>query len=49
LNNDINVETFKGVAQLSCFVHSVDNASAAVNVARSVDGVKSVKDDMRVK
>ncbi len=47
--NEINVETFKGVVQLSGFVRSADNIVTAVNVARGVNGVKSVKNDMRVK
>ena len=46
---EINVETFKGVVQLSGFVSSKADASKAVEVARSVGGVKSVKDDMRIK
>lgn len=46
---EINVETFKGVVQLSGFVSSQANADAAVMVARNVGGVKSVTNDMRVK
>ncbi len=46
---EINVETFKGVVQLSGFVASPAAVSRAVTVARSVAGVKSVKNDMRVK
>jgi osmotically-inducible protein OsmY len=46
---EINVETFKGIVQLSGFVSSRDNANTAVMVARNVKGVTSVKDDMRVK
>ena len=46
---EINVETFKGVVQLSGFVTSTDNANTAVRVARNVGGVTSVKNDMRVK
>lgn len=46
---EINVETFKGVVQLSGFVSSREAESRAVVVARSVAGVKSVKDDMRLK
>ena len=46
---EINVETFKGVVQLSGFVRSQDNIATAMNVARSVNGVKSVKNDMRLK
>jgi osmotically-inducible protein OsmY len=46
---EINVETFKGVVQLSGFVSSRDAENKAVAVARSVGGVKSVKNDMRLK
>jgi osmotically-inducible protein OsmY len=46
---EINVETFKGVVQLSGFVSSRADINKAVEVARSVNGVKSVKNDMRVK
>jgi hyperosmotically inducible protein len=46
---EINVETFKGVVQLSGFVSSQENANAAVATAKNVKGVSSVKNDMRVK
>ena len=46
---EINVETFKGVVQLSGFVRSQADINKAVEVARGVKGVKSVKNDMRVK
>lgn len=46
---EINVETFKGAVQLSGFVSSSAAANKAVEVARGVGGVKSVKNDMRVK
>jgi len=46
---EINVETFKGIVQLSGFVSSQDNANTAVVTARAVKGVTSVKNDMRVK
>jgi len=46
---EINVETFKGVVQLSGFVSSQDNANLAVATARGVKGVSSVKNDMRLK
>jgi len=46
---EINVETFKGVVQLSGFVSSPANETLAVQVARNVGGVKSVKNDMRLK
>jgi osmotically-inducible protein OsmY len=47
--NEINVETFKGVVQLSGFVRSQADIDKAVQVARGVAGVKSVMNDMRVK
>lgn len=46
---EINVETFKGQVQLSGFVSSQMNMMRAVEVTRGVGGVKSVKDDMRLK
>ena len=48
-SGEINVETFKGVVQLSGFVNSQADIDKAVEVARSVKGVTSVKNDMRVK
>jgi len=47
--SEINVETFKGVVQLSGFVNSRDDMKSAVRVASAVKGVKSVRDDMRLK
>ena len=46
---EINVETFKGVVQLSGFVNSQADINKAVEVARGVAGVKSVKNDMKLK
>jgi osmotically-inducible protein OsmY len=46
---EINVETFKGVVQLSGFVNSQEDISKAVNVTSQVKGVVSVKNDMRLK
>lgn len=46
---EINVETFKGVVQLSGFVRSHANINTAVTVAKNVNGVRSVKNDMLVK
>lgn len=48
-SRELNVETFKGVVQLSGFVSSQDDIDKAMRVARNVEGVKSVKNDMRVK
>lgn len=47
--SEINVETFKGVVQLSGFVSSKAAESKAIAVTRAVAGVKSVKNDMRIK
>lgn len=46
---EINVETYKGVVQLSGFVNSQDDIDTAVRVARGVKGVKSVSNDMELK
>jgi len=46
---EINVETFKGTVQLSGFASSRADISKAAEVARGVGGVKSVKNDMRLK
>ncbi|MDO8412389.1 MAG: BON domain-containing protein [Gallionellaceae bacterium] len=46
---EINVETFKGVVQLSGFVATQNDINRAVAVARGIKGVKSVKNDMRLK
>jgi osmotically-inducible protein OsmY len=46
---EVNVETFKGTVQLSGFVSSRADINKAVELARGVKGVTSVKNDMRVK
>jgi len=46
---EINVETFRAVVQLSGFVGSQSDMSEAVKLAQGVGGVKSVKNDMRLK
>lgn len=46
---EINVETFKGTVQLSGFVSSGANINKAVEVARGVKGVTSVRNNMRLK
>ena len=48
-STEINVETFKGDVQLSGFVAQPQDAQKAVEVARGVKGVVSVKNDIRVK
>jgi len=45
----INVKTFKGAVQLSGFVDSAQSINKAGEVARSVEGVKSVKNDLIAK
>ncbi|MDB5917080.1 MAG: transporter [Massilia sp.] len=48
-STEINVETFKGDVQLSGFVAQPQDAQKAVELARGVKGVVSVKNDIRVK
>jgi osmotically-inducible protein OsmY len=45
----INVDTYRGVVQLSGFVDSNDQANRAMEAAKKVSGVKSLKNDLRVK
>ena len=45
----IGVETCKGVVQLSGFVNSQAAVDKAVEIAKSVQGIKSVKNDLVVK
>jgi hyperosmotically inducible protein len=46
---EVNVETFKGVVQLSGFVATQSAMYQAIRVANGIKGVTSVKNDMRVK
>lgn len=46
---EINVETFKGVVQLSGFVNSQSDIGTAIKLTHEVGGVKSVKNDMHLK
>ena len=46
---EINVETFKGIVQLSGFVSSQEDIQKAVSLASGIKGVSSVKNDMRLK
>ena len=48
-SSEINVETFKGVVQLSGFVNSQADINKAVQITRTVKGVKSVTNSMRLK
>jgi len=45
----INVETYKGVVQLSGFVNSEQVSARASEVARSVNGVTEVKNSLIIK
>ena len=47
--SEVQVETFKGVVQLSGFVSSRADIKDAVRVASAVNGVKSVHNDMQLK
>ncbi|WP_275096893.1 BON domain-containing protein [Sedimenticola hydrogenitrophicus] len=46
---EINVETFKGVVQLSGFVNSQNDINKAVEITQGIKGVTSVKNSMRLK
>lgn len=48
-SKEINVETFKGRVQLSGFVNSQSDITQAVALAKTVGGVTSVTNDMRLK
>ena len=45
----VNVETYRGVVQLSGFVDSEAEINRALNKAYEVKGVTSVRNDLRVK
>ncbi len=47
--SNINVETFKGVVQLSGFANSQTEINQAESLAREVGGVRSVKNDVKLK
>ncbi|MFC0252653.1 BON domain-containing protein [Massilia consociata] len=47
--SEIDVETEQGVVQLSGFVSSADSVATAASVARTVKGVRSVRNDLRLK
>lgn len=46
---EIQVETYKGIVQLSGFVANPSHIDKATRVAYDVKGVQSVKNDIRVK
>jgi hyperosmotically inducible protein len=47
--SNVTVETYRGVVQLSGFADSDEQASQAADAAKKVNGVKSVKNDIRIK
>jgi hyperosmotically inducible periplasmic protein len=47
--NDVNVVTFKGVVQLSGFTNTKDEKNRAGDLARKVQGVKEVENNITVK
>ena len=48
-STEINVETYKGIVQLTGFVRSRADIDKAVQIAKGIKGVTSVKNDMIVK
>jgi osmotically-inducible protein OsmY len=46
---EVNVETYKGIVQLSGFVSSQTAMNEAVRITRGIKGVTEVKNDMRIK
>jgi osmotically-inducible protein OsmY len=46
---DIDVATREGIVQLTGYVGSAENVATAASVARTVKGVKSVRNDLRLK
>lgn len=47
--SEINVETFDGVVQLSGFVSTQLEINRAIQMTQTIQGVKSVKNDMQLK
>ena len=46
---DVKVQTFKGVVQLSGFVNSRDQKNRAGDLARKVEGIREVQNNITVK
>ncbi len=46
---EVNVDTYRGIVQLSGVVSSMDTQHEAIKVAKSVEGVKSVTNAMYVR
>jgi len=47
--SELKVETDQGVVQLGGYVSSADDVAAAAAAARTVKGVKSVRNDLRLR
>ena len=45
----INIESYRGVVQLTGFVSDAEQAQRAAAAAKKVEGVREVKNDVRVK
>lgn len=45
----VDVDAYRGVVQLTGFVDSDEQASRVVTAAKKVSGVRSVKNDIRIK
>lgn len=48
-SGQITIECYKGIVQLTGFLSSQANIDKAVEIARQTTGVKSVKNDMRLR
>jgi hyperosmotically inducible protein len=47
--DDVSVDIYRGVVQLNGFVNERDQRSKAVEIAKGVEGVQDVKDNLQVK
>ena len=45
---DVNVNSYRGEVQLTGFVESQDQIQRALTAARNVEGVRTVRNDLRV-
>jgi hyperosmotically inducible periplasmic protein len=45
----INIETFRGTVQLTGYVNSTEQSMRAEAAAKKVEGVKTVKNDVRIR
>ncbi|WP_296951901.1 BON domain-containing protein [uncultured Massilia sp.] len=48
-SNDIEVDTAEGIVRLSGFVSSAEDVATAAAAARTVKGVQSVRNDLRLR